>query len=48
MTGITAGWKDKAIVRLLAGAAIKELPVAAQNPANYPRIMQLPRQIARP
>ncbi len=30
--------RDKAILRVLAGAAIKELPVAIQNPANYPKI----------
>ncbi len=32
--------RDKAIVRLLADAAIKELPVAIQDPANYPRIQR--------
>ncbi|RPI33831.1 MAG: hypothetical protein EHM70_04810 [Chloroflexota bacterium] len=32
--------KDKAIVRLLADAAIKELPVVIQDPANYPKIKQ--------
>jgi hypothetical protein len=32
--------RDKAIVRLLAGAAIKELPVAIQDPANYPKIQR--------
>ncbi len=32
--------RDKAVVRLLAGAAIKELPVAIQDPANYPKIQQ--------
>jgi hypothetical protein len=30
--------RDKAILRLLAGGAIKELPVAIQDPANYPKI----------
>lgn len=29
---------DKAIVRLLADAAIKELPVKIQDPANYAQI----------
>ncbi len=32
--------RDKAVVRLLAGAAIKELPVAIQDPGNYPKIQQ--------
>ncbi len=32
--------REKAIVRLLAGAAIKELPVTIQDPANYPRIQR--------
>lgn len=32
--------RDKAIARLLADAAIKELPVAIQDPANYPRIQR--------
>jgi hypothetical protein len=31
--------RDKAILRLLAGGAIKELPVAIQDPANYPKIL---------
>lgn len=30
--------RDKAIVRLLAEAAIKELPLRIQDPANYPQI----------
>jgi hypothetical protein len=30
--------RDKAIVRLLAEAAIKELPLKIQDPANYPEI----------
>ena len=32
--------REKAIVRLLAGAAIKELPVAIQDPANYSKIQR--------
>ncbi len=32
--------REKAIVRLLAGAAIKELPMAIQDPANYPKIQR--------
>ena len=32
--------REKAIVRLLTGAAIKELPVAIQDPANYPKIQR--------
>jgi hypothetical protein len=32
--------RDKAMLRLLAGAAIKELPVAIQDPANYPKIQR--------
>ncbi len=32
--------REKAIVRLLAGAAIQELPVAIQDPANYPKIQR--------
>ncbi|HPH96899.1 MAG TPA: hypothetical protein PKW33_12525 [Anaerolineaceae bacterium] len=31
--------QDKAVVHLLAGAAVKELPVSIQDPANYPRIL---------
>jgi len=31
---------DKAIARLLAGAAIKELPVAILDPANYPKLQR--------
>lgn len=31
---------DKAITRLLAGAAIKELPVTIQDPNNYSRIQR--------
>lgn len=30
--------RDKAIVRLLAEVAIKELPVKIKDPANYPQI----------
>lgn len=30
--------RDKAILRLLAEAAIKELPMKIQDPANYPQI----------
>ena len=30
--------QDKAIVRLLAGAAVKDLPQMIQDPANYARI----------
>ncbi len=32
--------REKALVRMLAGAAIKELPVTIQNPANYPKIQR--------
>jgi hypothetical protein len=32
--------REKAIVRLLTGAALKELPVAIQDPANFPRIQR--------
>ncbi len=32
--------REKAIVRLLTGAAIKELPAAIQDPANYPKIQR--------
>ncbi len=32
--------REKAIVRLLTGAALKELPVAIQDPANYPKIQR--------
>ncbi len=32
--------RDKAIVRLLTGAAVKELPEMIQDPANYSRIKQ--------
>ncbi len=32
--------RDKAMVRLLAGAAIKDLPMAIQSPANYPKIQR--------
>jgi hypothetical protein len=32
--------REKAIVRLLTGVAIKELPVAIQDPANYPKIQR--------
>ena len=32
--------REKAVVRLLAGAAIEELPVAVQDPANYPKIQR--------
>lgn len=31
--------QDKAVVHLLAGAAVKELPIAIQDPVNYPRIL---------
>lgn len=37
-TGVSG--RDKAILRLLAGAAIKELPIAIQDPANYPKIQR--------
>ncbi len=30
--------RDKALVRLLAEGAIRELPVKIQDPANYPQI----------
>ncbi len=30
--------RDKAVLRLLAGAAIKELPNKIKDPANYPQI----------
>lgn len=30
--------REKAIVRLLVGAAMKELPLKIQDPANYPQI----------
>lgn len=30
--------REKAIVRLLAAAALKELPLKIQDPANYPQI----------
>ncbi len=32
--------RDKAMVRLLADAAIKDLPMAIQSPANYPKIQR--------
>ena len=32
--------REKAIVRLLAGAAIHELPIAIQDPANHPKIQR--------
>jgi len=31
--------KDKALARLLAGAAIKDLPTEIQDPKNYPQIL---------
>ncbi len=31
--------KDKAVARLLAAGAIRELPQAIQDPANYPQIL---------
>jgi hypothetical protein len=31
--------KDKAVARLLAGAAVKDLPEKIQDPVNYPQIL---------
>jgi hypothetical protein len=37
--------RDKALARLLAEGALKELPGAIQDPANYPRIQRELRQL---
>lgn len=39
--------RDKALARLLAGAALKDLPQEIQNPANYPRIQRELRLLKR-
>lgn len=39
--------RDKALARLLADAALKELPDAIQDPANYPRIQRESRLLKR-
>ncbi|MCL4299129.1 MAG: hypothetical protein KJ077_25560 [Anaerolineae bacterium] len=39
--------RDKALARLLADAALKELPKEIQNPANYPRIQRELRLLKR-
>jgi len=39
--------RDKAIFHLLAGAAIKELPHAIQDPTNYPRMQRELRLLKR-
>ena len=39
--------RDKALARLLAEGALKELPSAIQDPANYPRIQRELRLLKR-
>ena len=39
--------REKAIARLLADAALKELPQEIQDPANYPRIQRESRLLKR-
>lgn len=39
--------RDKALARLLAGAALKDLPKEIQDPANYPRIQRELRLLKR-
>lgn len=39
--------RDKALARLLAGGALKELPQEIQDPANYPRMQRELRLLKR-